>query len=246
LIRIILGTRKEQFLKTNMAPIKIHPLLLRMSCAYLLEGDAGLFLVDTGPPGSHKAILNAIRRTGKELKLIFISHAHFDHYGSAAAIRTETGAKIAVHRADARAMALGRTLIRSGRGRGRWTMPFVPLLRIMERRLATPPNVEFQDGDRLDPYGLPACVLHTPGHTPGSSCLIVEQIAPRVGDPAGLVAFVGDLVVSGRQPHLQNLYADDWMQMADSLARVQALHPHTVYSGHGIHPIDGDVFLRLR
>jgi len=219
--------------------MRVHPLLLRMSCAYLIETDSSLVLVDAGPPGFHRPILQAVAQLEKELQLIFITHAHFDHYGSAAAVRKHTGAKIAVHTADAQAMAHGQTPIRSGRARGRWSTPFFPLLNMPMAWLRTPADILLEDGEKLDLPGLAAYLVHAPGHTAGSSCLVVEN------GTASPLAFTGDLVVGGRRPHLQSLYADVWSQLPASLARIQALHPHPVYTGHSIHPIDGDVFRRL-
>ncbi len=72
-------------------------------------------------------------------------------------------------------------------------------------------------------------ILHTPGHTPGSSCLIVE----------GRIAFAGDIVSSLGEPHVHLSFADDWAQMPRSLARLQALQPELVYPGHGPRPLSG-------
>lgn len=211
---------------------RIHTLSLPMSSAFLIENDHGLTLVDAGAPGDARQIIGAVEELGKTLRLIFITHAHFDHYGSANAVRAETGAPVAIHSADADAMAQGRTPIRLARGRGVLALPFLPLLALWKKRLQTTPDRILQDGDRLDDYGLPAYVLHTPGHTAGSCCLILEN-----GVHEADAAFAGDLVTAGRQPALQRLYANDWGQLHDSLARLQALHPARVYAAHGHGPI---------
>lgn len=216
--------------------IIVHPFLSWMSNVYLLENEAGLFLVDAAPPGYHQHILRVIRQSKKDLKIIYITHAHFDHYGSAAALREQTGAKIAIHHADARAMSRGQTPIRSAHGRSRWTVPFLPLVNLAYPWLKTAPDILLEDDERLDSFGLPASILHTPGHTPGSTCLLVDNGAD------GPLAFTGDLVSGSHHPHLQNLYADDWSQLPESLARVQAARPAQVYPGHGSRPISGDVF----
>ncbi len=78
-------------------------------------------------------------------------------------------------------------------------------------------------------------MLHTPGHTPGSSVLIVDDA----------YAFVGDLISANGKPHAQSMYAQDWPQLADSIARVQALDLAWVYSGHGDEPISGEALRTL-
>ena len=219
----------------------IHTLALRMANAYLIEGEESLTLVDSGPPGQAARILAEVKRLRKPLRLIFLTHAHFDHFGSAAQVRAHTGAPVAIHQADARALAHGQTPIGSARGRGRLSLPFLPLLALFNRRLRTVPDVLLSDGDRLEPYGLPARLLHTPGHTAGSSCLLLDG-AP--GRPS-LAAFAGDLLTAGRTARIQRLYAQDWAQLAKSLTRLQAARPERVYAGHGQHKIDTQALLEM-
>jgi hydroxyacylglutathione hydrolase len=217
-----------------MSP-RVHLITMGIAPAYLIESDAGLVLVDAGLPGYECRVLRrmqALERDG--LRLIYITHAHLDHYGSAAALRRLTGAPIAIHPADADVMACGASPVGATRGRGRvmW-----PILRQFERLLPhepTPPDVLLNDGDDLRAYGLGAVVVHTPGHTPGSTCLLVE----------GRLAFVGDLLANSILPRVQRSYAHDWSLIPRSLARVQALDPEWVYPGHG-RPLSGERFRRL-
>jgi hydroxyacylglutathione hydrolase len=211
-----------------------------MSNAFLIENDQGLVLVDAGAPGDQGKILEKIDSLGKPLRLIFITHAHFDHYGAARAVRTETGAPLAIHADDASAMAQGLTPIRSARGRGRLILPFLPLLTLLKKRLQTPPDLLLEDGDRLEPYGLCAHILHTPGHTPGSGCLLLDNKDHNI-----TAAFAGDLVTAGRQPALQRLYADDWSQLKTSLKKLQAQKPVLTYVAHGRGPIERAVLQEI-
>jgi hydroxyacylglutathione hydrolase len=218
-------------------PLKIHSIPMGLARAYLIESAAGLVLVDAGVPGCVRRVLSRMRAIDRrDLKLIYITHAHFDHYGSAAALRRVTGAPVAVHRADGEAMARGETHIGSGRGRGRMIQMLWPLL---ERHLQvepTSPDHLFEDGDGLQAFGLQAVVLHTPGHTPGSSCLLVE----------GRIAFSGDLVFNHGWPHVQRLYATDWSSISGSLARLQAAAPEWVYAGHGRRRLSGAALQKLK
>jgi glyoxylase-like metal-dependent hydrolase (beta-lactamase superfamily II) len=204
---------------------------------YVLVMDGGLFLVDAGWPWSASRILSELRRVRRtDLRLLFITHAHVDHYGSAAELRRLTGVPIAIHSADASTMAQGRTPVGIARGPGRvgrWLLQTAaPLL----SPRPAPANVLLEDGDSLQPFGLSATVVHTPGHTPGSSCLWVEDC----------LAFVGDLLTHDRRPVVQRRYAHDWSQLPVSLARVQSLHPQWVYAGHGPTPIRGETLEALR
>lgn len=218
-------------------PYKIHPLPLRMSVAYLVEGPDGLALVDAGMPGDERRILGQMAALGRDdLRLIYITHAHLDHYGSAAALRRATGAPIAVHRADGPAMAEGQTILGTARGIGRLIALTMPLAHRFFPVEAAPADILLEDGDRLDEYGLPGEALHTPGHTLGSTSLILD----------GGLAFSGDLVTTTGRPHVQRSFAQDWSLIPTSVARLQAARPDWVYPGHGRQPLSGHGLQQLQ
>ncbi|NIS82801.1 MAG: MBL fold metallo-hydrolase [Anaerolineales bacterium] len=216
--------------------VLIHTLPLGFTQAYLLEFDAGMILVDAGVPGSKNRILAKMAAINREdLRLILITHAHYDHYGSAAALRRLTGAPVAIHLYDRDAMARGETSLGAIRGRGRIVRPFLPVLNRLVPVEPTKADVILEDGDSLEEFGINAFVLHTPGHTMGSISLIVE----------GRYAFVGDLISTNGKPHPQCLFAHDWSLVADSLTRLKLLEPDWVFAGHGNKPLDREGLLAL-
>jgi hydroxyacylglutathione hydrolase len=211
-------------------PLKVHTIRNWMAPAYLIEYEQGLALVDTGGPGAEHRLLRTIQELGRgELRLIFITHAHLDHYGNAAAVRSLTGAPLAVHPADAPAMQRGETIIGSARGRGRLAQRLMPFVQSFLRPTPTNPDLLLEDGQDLSQFGFPAVVLHTPGHTIGSCCLVVD----------GHLVFAGDLISNTGRPHFQRYYAQDWSQLALSLGRLISLQPEWIYPGHGLKPISG-------
>lgn len=218
-------------------PTRVYSIPMGLVQAYLIETDVGIGLVDAGMPGFERRVLRQMESLGRpDLRLIFITHAHLDHYGSAGALRKLTGAPVAIHRADAESMAQGQTPLGSVRGRGRLVKALIPLLQRALRPEPTEADLLLTDGDSLLDFGLDARVLHTPGHTPGSSCLIVEERH----------AFVGDLLSATGQLHAQQFFAHDWSQIPESLARLQAQNPEWVYPGHGRGPIGGKMLQSLR
>ncbi len=210
---------------------RVHSIHMGAGTAHLIEHERCLVLVDAGVPRFERTVLRAMQRLGRsDLRLIFITHAHLDHYGSAAALRRLTGAPIAIHHADEAAMAHGGSPIRSARGLGRGALPLFERFEPRFRPEPTPPDVVFGNGDTLEAFGLDAAVLHTPGHTDGSSCLIAED----------RIAFAGDLLSGRIRPHVQNYFAVDWSLLPASLRRLQAARPELVYIGHSRRPVRGE------
>ncbi len=210
--------------------MRVHRISLRMSLAYLIESDSGLFLVDAGLRGEERriqAVMSKLNR--RDLRLIYITHAHLDHYGSAAAIRRLTGAPIAVHQADGQPMAAGETRLGEARGQGRILAALLPLAQPFLRPEPAEADILLDDEQSLADFGLEATVLHTPGHTFGSTCLVVE----------GRLAFSGDLVTTTGSPHIQRAFAEDWTQIPIGLRRLQAAKPEWVYPGHGRRLLSG-------
>jgi len=202
----------------------VHTLRMGMANAYLLESTAGLILVDSGSPHQEAVLFRYLKRIGRsDLKLIFITHAHFDHYGSAAAIRRETGSRVAIHSGDAEAMAMGKTVLGHVRGRGHVGKALLPIAEAFLKPEAVKPDRLVGDGDLLWDAKSDVRCLHTPGHTPGSSTLLVDHQQ----------AFVGDLLSTNLTPHVQRLYASDWAQIGFSLKRLQQHRPQKLYPGHG-------------
>ena len=78
------------------------PGLGHVNC-YVIEDKQGIAVVDPGLPGddSWKALSNRLRTAGytvNNIHTVIVTHSHFDHFGGAERIRSETGAKILTHR----------------------------------------------------------------------------------------------------------------------------------------------------
>lgn len=216
--------------------ISIHPIACGLAYAFLLETSAGLFLFDSGSPEQQGRVLAKMDRLGRtDLKLIWISHAHYDHYGSAVALRELTGAPIGVHPADAEYLATAQSPLGTTHNQGFLFHFLQPLVNRICPLPATEADFTLEDGETLERFGLDASIMHTPGHTPGHSCLLL---------PGG-IAFAGDLI--GRSPRLrpQCLLATDWNQIPASFTRFQATHPEWTYTGHSMRPLPGRALQKI-
>lgn len=204
--------------------LTIHPIRLRAANAYIIESQYGLYLVDCGMPGDEKVILNHLSKfSPKHLRLIYLTHAHIDHAGSAAKLRLITGAPIAIHNKDADALQDGRTELGTPLGRGKIIKWLLPMASLLYGNYGVTADVLMNDLDQLEMQGLKATVFHTPGHTPGSSSLLTPQ-----GD-----LFVGDLISTNGGIHAQRYFATDWQLLQISLTRIIQIKPKNIYPGHG-------------
>ena len=154
--------------------------------AYLVDGDAGVVLVDTGLPRRHGAVesaLGEIGRTPSDVVAILLTHAHADHTGGAARLAASTGAPVIASTGDAPAVC-GDAPVPPPPIMGGWLRFLAPLVPRAEP-VAVDHAVDESHGD-----GLPGdlAVLETPGHTPGHVCYLLDR--------AGGILFVGDAAVA--------------------------------------------------
>ena len=216
--------------------MQIHPISCGLGYAFLIESAGGLVLVDCGSPHQEKKVLVAMDQLGRhDLKLIWITHAHYDHYGSAAALHAKTGAPVGVHPAEAEALRASRSDLGITHGIGHLFPLGLGIAKVFVPLPPVNPEVLLEDGASLMDYGLAAQVFHTPGHTSGHSSLWLED---------GTL-IIGDLIGQDSRARRQTLLATDWQALEESLARMQALKPRRVYSGHSPRAIPCEEFCNL-
>jgi len=216
--------------------MQIHPISCGLGYSFLIEYPHGLFLVDCGSPGQQFAILAKMKTIGRtDLKCIWVTHAHYDHYGSAAALRTLIGAPVGVHPADADSLSAGLSPLGTARRHGFILSMIQSALQKIFPLAPTPPDFTLEDGNTLERFGLNASILHCPGHTPGHTCLLLE----------GGIALAADLIARNPRPRLQDLLAADWPQLPTSLDHLKAARPAWVYTGHSGIALSGEVLQKI-
>lgn len=196
--------------------------------AFLVYRPGEAILIDSGNSGSEVKIIRIMEKAGLDpgmLKLLILTHVHFDHAGSAGKLKELTGCKIMVHQTEAERLQAGFTGIPNGT---RWKAKLlVALGRTVARRIGkfpgTAPDLLVQDSLDLREFGFPGNVIHTPGHTHGSMVVLME----------GGELIAGDTLfgVEGKQ-HFPP-FAEDLPALVNSWQYIRTLPVTTIYPAHG-------------
>ena len=174
---------------------------------YVLGDEASreAIAIDTATP-CVEWITTTLAERGWTLKLIVSTHRHWDHIGDNAAVAEATGAKICAHLLDRHGLEHPEPI---------WApFPIPPSV----------PAIDLAEGSRIRFGEIDLEVLHTPGHTEGSVCLIAT---------GERLLFSGDTLFSGSWGRTDLPGGSD-DQMIDSLARLSRLDEDLrVLPGHG-------------
>ena len=180
-----------------MVHIKTLPVGEYQTNCYIVWGEDTDRCIVIDPGYEPKTILQAANDAGKKIDSILLTHGHFDHVGGLRDLAHQTGCRIYLHRKEEMLpdSMTGGMLFYSN---------------------------PYAEGDVLNMAGLSLTILHTPGHTPGSVCIAVED-----------VLFAGDTLFAGSIGRT-DFPGGDVPDMKKSLARLGSLPVnYRVYPGHG-------------
>ena len=190
---------------------------------FLCVQEEGLTLVDSGQPGRAETIFDYIRAIGRqpsELSHILITHADWDHAGSAATIQEETGATVY-------AGPQTTVLLLEGKSPDHLPLPLRFIMKLVARYQSLPAAAveTVEDGDNL-PVLDEITVLATPGHTPDHHAFF----SSRAG-----VLFAGDALTTrgGRLGLPPRIGIADLETARTSARRLLKLTPALYACGHG-------------
>ncbi|RSN68038.1 MBL fold metallo-hydrolase [Candidatus Korarchaeum cryptofilum] len=200
---LIRGDLLDKVLGTSLANV------FRICCGpfeslcYLIENKAekNSLLIDAGCPAED--VVRLIEERGLKLEAILITHTHFDHLLGLGEIVRATNCRALAHPMDLEMLPLY------------WKEDF-----------GTLPRIEpIEDGMRIKLGELSFLAIHTPGHTPGSTCYYSSEIGS---------VFTGDTLFKGAVGTLRYSGKPDYKQMRKSLRKLLSLPEDTsVFPGHG-------------
>ena len=163
-IRLLVGGRSNVFMVSN-TQIKI--------------------LVDTGPAFSGKQLLNTLEKLEiKSIDYLLLTHTHFDHAANAYKLKDKFGLKIVVHETEAGYLLSGDSPLPAGTNAftswlvdnfGGWTNKRV-------RYPSCKADIIIKKDSEFSFTGIDAKIIHTPGHSAGSMCVIIDNEIALAGD----------------------------------------------------------------
>lgn len=141
-------------------------------------------------------MISEAQKAGVKIKALLITHGHYDHIMGAAELKEKTGAKIYMHESDIEKIDDG-------------SKNFSPYGNNLVRHFDV--DVCVNDGDVLDLCGTRVEVMHTPGHSEGEACYIMDD-----------VIFCGDVLFRESYGRYDN-YDGDLVKLKNSIDRLLAI-----------------------
>ncbi|HVZ74152.1 MAG TPA: MBL fold metallo-hydrolase [Polyangia bacterium] len=189
--------------------------MLGCNCSVVVCPDTKEALV-VDPGDEAERIFATLDALGARAVKLVHTHAHFDHVMATGAVAKRTGAEILVHGGD------------------RWLWDHVPTqtatfgMPCPDAAVPPPPTRELAGDEALAFGHREARAIHTPGHTPGSTCFFLE----RVGETP--IVFAGDTLFR-RSIGRTDLWGGSFETISRSIReRLLTLPPETVVvAGHG-------------
>ncbi len=128
---------------------------------YLIADDETKNGVLFDAPAESEKILNYARENGICIKYICLTHAHFDHILALNDLKTKTGAELMLHEKEEQYLS-------------------DPLLNLLgeaaEEVIIPKPDRLLRDGEKIVLDNLTFKVIHTPGHTDGGACYLIDNV----------------------------------------------------------------------
>ena len=221
--------------------LKIHSITLGVTNCYIIR-HKGMILIDSGVPkkaGSFKKALDKLNISADEIQLILITHAHWDHIGSAKDIKELTGAKLALH--DNEKEWLEKPAIHIPPGVTTWGRTFSKIMSLATKNMklqSARVDITLTNNDvPLADWGIPGEIIYTPGHSSGSVSLLLDS-----GD-----AFVGDLAMNAFPMRLSPglpIFADNLETVKESWKLLLNRGAKVIYPAHG-NPFSAEVIKKV-
>lgn len=206
----------------NLYQLSFMPTFFPVNC-YMVEEEASIILVDAALPFSVKGIMKMVKKLGKPIKHIVLTHAHEDHIGAVDALK-KILPDVPVYLSAREARLLSGDLTVDAHE------PQKPIKGGVPKRLRTRPDILLEEGDQIGPLE----AIFTPGHTPGSMSFLDRRNGSLIAGDAFQTK--GGIAVSGIiKPFFPFPALATWDKQTalESARKMYALRPSLLAVGHG-------------
>jgi glyoxylase-like metal-dependent hydrolase (beta-lactamase superfamily II) len=214
----------------------ITPIPMGKSNTYLFSSNDLVILIDTGCSKNLNPLEQALNQNELEITdidYIIVTHSHYDHVGHLAEIKEKSGATILAHRDAVDYLKKGHTPFPDGT-----MLPFKVISKAGNRFFSsggrfTPvkPDIIIEGDYDLSTSETSFEIIHTPGHTSGSICMIINNES----------AIVGDTLFNVIPGTVYPPFANDEKELIKSWEKLLDTGSNIFYPGHG-KPFSRDKF----
>jgi glyoxylase-like metal-dependent hydrolase (beta-lactamase superfamily II) len=208
---------------------------------YLVRGAKGCILIDAGSPNQERTFIRRLQKYGfshRDIRLIVVTHAHFDHVGSLKAIQQICGCPVAIHEKEDPFLRHGAVIFPPGANLLGKTASYLGkrLMRSLFRFPAVQADIIISRDFSLESFGISGTIVCTAGHTEGSLSVLLSS-----GE-----AFVGDLAANylpfGLGP-VSPPFGEDLAELHASWQRLLSSGAAIICPGHG-EPFSAELLAR--
>lgn len=189
--------------------------------SYVISNCDAAIIVDPGGRENVERLFfkDTKNHLSKKIKLVVLTHGHYDHTEGAQYIKDKLKVPILMNRKDVGLIGKKKYKLHTRTWVGRMGKMFLSLPRHVE---IFTPDIVIGDADySLDKWGIEGMIIHTPGHTLGSSSILCSN-----------TLISGDTFMNIFQPS-ETLFAEDYLLYDRTLEKLSKYWFLNIYPGHG-------------
>lgn len=211
----------------------IYNLGSRVVNTYLIPFSDGYILIDTGYASDYAHFCKMLAKNHirvREIKYVFLTHAHDDHAGFLNEVLAQTDAKVILHPKAIAGLKKGQNSFEGGCS-STLAYAFCRILALFGHGDHRYPPIQEEyldrlitiDSDAFRALDFPYPILETPGHT-------ADHISLRMGD----ILFCGDAAMNNFPSRKRVIiWIEDLRQFRQSWETILQTAPETLYPAHG-------------
>ena len=200
---------------------------------WLIPGDDGYILIDTGYENGFRRFQRKLKKAGiqpEEIRTVFLTHAHDDHAGFLNDVLAVTPAKVVLHPQAVERLKAGQNSFEGGCS-SRLALFFCRVLALLGKGDHRYQPIREEYLDRLVPIDSdaframqpPFQVLETPGHTADHISLLKDGIL-----------FCGDAAMNGFPSRKRVIvWIENPLQFRQSWEKILKADPEKIFPAHG-------------